>query len=64
MGVVGKRDEPNPVFGGKMKKRVVDYNCESCNEVGWFDLFSSLRMRHFFRSFFGFPSFVPSRRTT
>ena len=61
MGVEGKRDSPNSVVEGKMKKRG-SIITESCNEVGWFGLFS-LRMRHFFRSFFGFPSFVPSRRT-
>jgi len=37
---------PIPIVGGKMKKRGVEYKCESCNKVGWFDsLF-------FFLSFF------------
>ena len=53
MRVVGKRDEPNSVVGGKMKKRG-SIITESCDEVGWFGLFSSLRMRHFFRSFLVF----------
>jgi len=30
---------PIPIVGGKMKKRGVEYKCESCNKVG---LFSSV----------------------
>ena len=33
---------PIPIVGGKMKKRGVEYKCESCNKVGCFDFFSFL----------------------
>ena len=32
---------PIPIVGGKMKKRGVEYKCESCNKVSWFDFFFS-----------------------
>lgn len=25
-------------MGGKMEKRGVEYKCESCNKVGWFEI--------------------------
>jgi len=45
---------PIPIVGGKMKKRGVEYKCESCNKVGWFDsLFFFLSFFFFIFFFFG-----------
>ena len=33
---------PIPIIGGKMKKRGDEYECLTCNKVGWFDFFSFL----------------------
>ena len=39
-GKVGESvTNPIPIVGGKTQKREVEYKCESCNKVGWFDSF-------------------------
>ena len=58
---------PIPIVGGKMKKRGVEYKCESCNKVGWFDFFKIYTPFYvwalgFLLSFL-FPFFLPFSKT-
>jgi hypothetical protein len=39
VGKVERVLNPILIVGGTMKKREMEYKCESCNKVGWFFLF-------------------------
>jgi len=45
---------PIPIVGGKMKKRGVEYECESCNKKGWFKITISFFFCFYFLLCFSF----------